>query len=55
MGNDVVMRKLDDIQAELKFIKEHMVDSDLIVTDDDLESLKEAEQDLHSGKTVRLA
>lgn len=49
-----VMEKLDAIKAELDFIKGHIADADYILTDDDVESLKAAEEDLKQGKTKRL-
>ena len=49
-----ILNKLEIIKADLDYIKEHMVDVDLVLTDDDLEALEEAEKDLKSGKTKRL-
>ena len=46
--------KLDVIQADLAYLKQHIIDFDIILTDDDLEALKEADKDLKSGKTKRL-
>ncbi|MBI1969049.1 hypothetical protein HYS48_00005 [Candidatus Woesearchaeota archaeon] len=50
----LIMKKLDAIKSELDYIKGHLVDADLIVTDDDLEALEEAEKDRKAGKTKRL-
>ena len=50
----MIMNKLDEIKSELDYLKEHLVDIDMILTDDDLESLKEAEKDLARDKTKRL-
>ena len=47
-----VMKKLEDIKAELNYIKEHMVDVDMVLTDDDRKALREAEEDLREGKTI---
>jgi len=46
--------KLDVIQSDLAYLKQHIVDFDSVLTDDDLEALKEADEDLKSGKTKRL-
>jgi len=46
--------KLDVIQADLAYLKQHIVDFDTVLTDDDLEALKEADEDLKSGKAKRL-
>ena len=47
-------RKLDTIKSELDYIKEHMVDADMILTEDDRKALKEANEDLGKGKTTSL-
>ena len=49
-----ILNKLEIIKADLDYIKKHMVDVDLVLTDDDLEALEEAEKDLKAGKTKRL-
>ena len=49
-----IFEKLDDIKSELIYLKKHMVDLDLVLTQDDIESLKEAEKDLKEGRTKRL-
>ena len=46
--------KLDNIQSDLAYIKKHIVDFDIVMTEDDIESLKEAKADLKAGKTKRL-
>ncbi len=50
-----IMEKLNHIQSDLNFIKEHLADVDLVMTDDDINAIYEAEEDLKSGKTKRLA
>tara|TARA_Y100000310_G_C20602012_1_gene773525 strand:+ start:911 stop:1090 length:180 start_codon:yes stop_codon:yes gene_type:complete len=50
----VIIEKLDNIKSELDYIKEHMVDVDTILTDDDIQSIQEAEKDFSEGKTKRL-
>ena len=54
MSEAQIMDILAKIQEELSFIRKHMIDADLLITDDDLESLEEAEEELSQGKTVRL-
>ena len=49
-----ILEKLEAIKLELDYIKKHMTDIDTVLTDDDIESLKEAERDLKAGKTKRL-
>ncbi len=51
----IIIEKLDSIKLELDYIKKHMADVDTILTEDDMESLEEAERDLREGKTKRLA
>ena len=51
----MIMQKLEDIKSELDFIKKHMADVDTVLTEDDTESLEEAEKDLGEGRTKRLA
>ena len=49
-----ILEKLDELKSELDYIKKHMVDMDTALTDEDIESLKEAEKDFKTGKTKRL-
>ncbi|HIH13989.1 MAG TPA: hypothetical protein HA224_01925 [Nanoarchaeota archaeon] len=53
-GTKAIMEKLDEIKAELDEIKGKMADVDVVLTEDDVESLKAAEKDLKEGKTKRL-
>jgi uncharacterized membrane protein len=50
-----IIDKLDAIKSDLQYIKHHITDLDVVLTDDDIESLKAAEDDLRSGRTKRLA
>lgn len=56
MANEMqqIMEKLDDIKLELDYIKGRIVDGDVIMTDDDLQSLQKAEEEFKSRKTKRL-
>lgn len=49
-----IVSKLDTIEEELAYIKKHLVDVDAVLTDDDIEALREADEDLKAGKTKRL-
>ncbi len=51
-GMKQVLERLDVIKSELDYIKEHMADTTL--TQEDVESLNEAEKELKEGKTKRL-
>ena len=50
-----IMKKLNHILSDLDFIKTHLSDVDLVLTDDDVDALHEAEEDLKKGKTQRIA
>ncbi len=53
MENEIlILNKLDILKAELDFIKEYL--EDVVLTQDDLDSIADAENDLAEGKTVRL-
>ena len=45
----LILNKLNIIKAELNYIKEYI--EDITLTQDDLASLEEAEDDLKQGKT----
>jgi len=49
-----IQKDIEFLKREVAEIKENMVDADIILTDDDIESIKEAEKDLKEGKTKRL-
>jgi hypothetical protein len=49
-----VMEKLNSIQSELDFIKEHMVDVDTILTEEDRADLAQARNEFKEGKTISL-
>jgi len=50
----LILQKLDAIQSELHSIKVRMFDEDTILTEDDREAIKKADEDLRLGKTKRL-
>ena len=51
-NEQLIIDKLDLLKQEVDFIKEHIVD--VTLTQDDIESLGEAEEDLKKGRTKRL-
>ena len=51
-NRELIINKLDLLRREINFIKEHLLDVSL--TQDDIASLSEAEEDLRVGKTRRL-
>lgn len=48
---DQIHNDLEFIKQKISTIEEHMTDLDLVMTDEDIESLEKAEKDLKSGKT----
>jgi hypothetical protein len=48
----LIISKLDMLKKEVDFIKEHILD--ITLTQDDINSLQEAEKDLREGKTTSL-
>ena len=50
----LILEELKAIRSDLNFIKEHVIDVDLVMTDDDLESLRIAEKELKAGQTKRI-
>lgn len=51
---DVVNRNLKHVMKELEEIREHMVDVDSILTEDDKIALEEARKELKAGKALTL-
>jgi len=49
-----IMDRLTEIKSDLDYLKGHLVDVDAVLTDDDLDALKEAEDDFSKGKTKRI-
>lgn len=49
-----ILKELKGIRSDLDYIKSHIKDVDILLTDDDIESIREAEKDLKEGKTKRL-
>ena len=51
---DEIITKLDAIKAELDYIKEHLVDADAIMTEDDTVAREKAREEFRAGKTIPL-
>ena len=49
-----ILKILDDIKLELDYIKKHITDIDTVLTEDDIESIEEAEKEFKEGKTTSL-
>ena len=50
----LILQELKEIKNDLNYLKKHVTDIDMVLTDDDTESIKEAEKDLGEKKTKRL-
>lgn len=46
-----IMEKLNHIQQDLDFVKSHLADVDLVLTEDDQELITQAKKDLQQGNT----
>lgn len=53
-NTSAVLKRLDQIQAELAFIKEHMVDADILLTPGERRLLDESIQNEQEGRLVPL-
>jgi hypothetical protein len=53
VGSEIV-EELKAIRKDLNYIKEHMIDIDMILTPDEERILKEGIKELKSGKTTKL-
>ncbi len=51
-NEELIISKLDILKQEIDFIKEHIID--ITLTQEDIDSLNEAEEDLEKGRTKRL-
>ena len=50
----LILEELKEIKQEIVYIKEHMVDVDTILDEDDKQAIEQAEKDLKEGKTIPL-
>jgi len=51
-NGELIINRLDALKQDISFVKEHIID--VTLTQDDLSSLNEAEEDLRKGITKRL-
>ena len=51
-NEELIISKLDLLKAEIDSLKEHIID--VTFTAEDLQSIREAEEDLRKGRTKRL-
>ncbi len=49
-----IQSELGAIRSDLEYLKEHMVDVDSILTEEDFEALKQARKEHKEGKTIKL-
>lgn len=52
MQDQQIIKKLENIENELKDIKEHMIDIDSIMTEDDYKELLKYREDKKTGKLI---
>ena len=45
MANVKENKKIDTLKKDVNYLKEHMVDIDTVLTDDDIEALEESENE----------
>ena len=50
----VILGELKGIRDELDYIKEHMIDADMILDEADKEAIRTAEREFKAGKTVSI-
>ncbi|MBI4181379.1 MAG: hypothetical protein HY520_00225 [Candidatus Aenigmarchaeota archaeon] len=53
-ASSAVLTELKGIRKDISYIKKHIVHADLLLTDDDVQALREADRDWKEGKTKRL-
>jgi len=51
-NEELIMNSLDALKQDLSFVKEHIID--VTLTQDDINSLNEAEEEFKEGKTTSL-
>lgn len=50
----MILKEIGELKKEIAYIKEHMIDRDRLLTDEETIMLKEAEKEFEEGKTIRL-
>lgn len=54
MKKELILQELKSIKADLRYIKTHIQDRDLILAKEDVESIREAKKEIQEKKTKRL-
>lgn len=54
-GIKLILRELKEIKEDLRYLKDRVIDAYLIVTDEDITAIKEAEEDLKKGRTKKIS
>lgn len=52
MSEIQVLQKLSEIEKEIRYIKENMLDADSIMTEEDFEALLDYRKDKKAGKLI---
>ena len=50
----IILKKLENIQSDLSFLKHHIVDLDAVLTEEEKQDLERARMELKQGKTISL-
>ena len=50
----LIIQKLEKIEKQVEDIREHMVDIDTILDQEDFQAIEEAEKEFREGKTISL-
>jgi len=54
MEMENIMKELKEIKKEIEYIKEHMIDSDFILSVEEEKILEESMKEFEEGKAVKL-
>lgn len=55
MTETEIMSEIREIKKELTYIREHMIDTDMVLTPDEETIVKEGVEEFEKGKTVKLS
>ena len=53
-SEQLILEKLEKIEKQVEDIREHMVDIDTILDQEDFQAIEEAEKEFREGKTISL-
>ena len=54
MEMENIVKELKEIKKEIEYIKEHMIDSDFILSVEEEKILEESMKEFEEGKTIKL-